>query len=52
MRDPQQTHLSVTEIALGWGYSSNSHFSRHFKKVHAVSPSLYRGAGVARMCIG
>ncbi|MDN3664778.1 GyrI-like domain-containing protein [Algibacter miyuki] len=34
--------LTVTEIAMQSGFSSNSSFSRAFKKFYAVSPSVFR----------
>ncbi len=35
-------HLSITEIALDCGFSSNATFTRAFKKMYGVSPSAYR----------
>ncbi|CAM8650322.1 DNA-binding transcriptional activator FeaR [Comamonadaceae bacterium] len=42
LRNPGNDSLSITEIALAWGFSSSSHFSRMFKKSVGVSPKLYR----------
>jgi len=36
------TNSTVTEIATAVGYSDPLYFSRHFRKVHGVSPSAYR----------
>lgn len=36
------TTLSVMEIAAATGYSDPLYFSRHFRRVHGVSPSTYR----------
>jgi AraC-like DNA-binding protein len=40
--DPGHTHRSVTEIALGWGFSNSAHFSRAFRAYTGCSPSEYR----------
>jgi AraC-like DNA-binding protein len=40
--DPNQLHRSITEIALSWGFSDPSHFSRRFKQAYGMSPSEYR----------
>ncbi|MDZ7892798.1 MAG: helix-turn-helix domain-containing protein [Rhodoferax sp.] len=42
MRNPANDKQSITEIALAWGFSSSSHFSRTFKQSLGVSPKLYR----------
>lgn len=36
------TSMSVTEIAAAVGYSDPLYFSRHFRRVHSVSPTTYR----------
>ena len=36
------TTSTVTEIATAVGYSDPLYFSRHFRRVHGVSPSAYR----------
>jgi AraC-like DNA-binding protein len=33
---------TLTEIAFSWGFSSSSHFSRIFKKLYGVPPSVFR----------
>lgn len=43
------TNRSVTDIALDAGFSDCAHFSRQFKALHGIAPSLSRGrAGAAR----
>lgn len=44
LADPSQSHRSITEIALSWGFSDPSHFGRRFKQAYGVSPSDYRAA--------
>jgi AraC family transcriptional regulator, arabinose operon regulatory protein len=36
------TTSTVTEIASAVGYSDPLYFSRHFRRVHGMSPSAYR----------
>ena len=40
--DPAQRHRTLTEIAFGWGFSSQSHFTRVFSKAYGMSPREYR----------
>ncbi|MDO9381918.1 MAG: helix-turn-helix domain-containing protein [Hyphomicrobiaceae bacterium] len=40
--DPNQLHRSITEIALSWGFSDPSHFSRRFRQAYGMSPSESR----------
>lgn len=35
-------HISITELSLQYGFSSNSSFTRAFKKFYGVSPSEFR----------
>lgn len=42
LRDPGQSHRSVSEIAFSWGFSDASHFARSFKAAYGVSPRDYR----------
>jgi len=42
LRNREQAHRSLTEIAYAWGYGSSSHFSRHFKSTFGMSPRLFR----------
>lgn len=39
---PLYTHLSVTQIAMRFGFNNMSHFSRIYKKHYGESPSTYR----------
>ncbi len=41
------TDRSVTDIALDAGFSDCAHFSRQFKALHGVAPSVSRGEGAA-----
>lgn len=38
----KKRHLTITEIAMGWGFNNSSHFSRIFKQRFNQSPSVYR----------
>lgn len=40
--DLKNKKLSITEIALRWGFGDSAHFSKIFKKVYGISPSQYR----------
>jgi AraC-like DNA-binding protein len=42
LRDPGQSHRSITDICFDWGFNSSSHFSRLFKEQFGVPPSRYR----------
>jgi AraC family transcriptional regulator, positive regulator of tynA and feaB len=46
LRDPSQTHRSITDVCFSHGFSSSSHFSRLFKDQFGVTPVHYR-AGLA-----
>ena len=37
----RNSKLTITEIALQWGFNDPSHFSRCFKEMYKVSPSQY-----------
>ncbi|ABM35926.1 helix-turn-helix domain-containing protein [Polaromonas naphthalenivorans] len=45
LKNPQEMHRSITDIALSWGFSSSSHFSRVFRSTLGVSPRSYRAGG-------
>ena len=40
--DPRLAHLSVTDIALRWGFSDSAHASRVFRRSFGISPGRYR----------
>jgi AraC-like DNA-binding protein len=40
--NPQLDHLSITTIAVSWGFNSSSSFSRAFRKHFKLSPRAYR----------
>lgn len=42
LRDPGQSHRSITDIALSWGFGNSSHFSRAFRLSMGTSPRTYR----------
>ena len=42
LRDPSQTHRSITDVCFSYGFSSSSHFSRLFKDGFGVAPARYR----------
>lgn len=44
LRNPAHAARSVTDIAMGWGFASSSHFSRLFRRTLGVSPKTYRHA--------
>jgi AraC-like DNA-binding protein len=39
LRDPKNRDVSVTEIAMRWGFSSHSHFCRLFRNAFGATPS-------------
>jgi AraC-like DNA-binding protein len=42
LKNPAEAHRPITDIALSWGFSSSSHFSRVFKSKLGMSPRSYR----------
>ena len=38
----QRTELSVSEIALSTGFSDQSHFAKHFRRLTGMAPSQAR----------
>lgn len=40
--DADQSHRTVLDIALNWGFNNAAHFSRIFKNQYEVSPTDYR----------
>jgi len=47
--DPLLARESITQIAIGCGFSDLSHFSRRFKAAYAMSPRDYRMLYLSRM---
>jgi AraC family transcriptional regulator, positive regulator of tynA and feaB len=45
LRDPGQSHRSISEIAFAWGFSDASHFTRSFKAAYGLAPRNYRREG-------
>ena len=43
LRNPLLAHLTITEIALQWGFNDMSHFSRVFRSRYGESPRAMRG---------
>ncbi len=44
LKDLKNKRISITEIALRWGFGDSAHFSKIFKKVYGISPRKYREA--------
>lgn len=42
LADPRLRRLSVSTIAARWGMPNSAHFSRLFRAVHGMPPSVYR----------
>ncbi len=42
----ERTFLSVKEVMALVGYNDPSHFSRDFRRLHGMSPSVLRSAGI------
>lgn len=42
LRASDNHHLTITDIAYSWGFTSSAHFSRSFRATFGVSPSEYR----------
>lgn len=43
LRDLKNKKLSITHIALKWGFWDSAHFSKIFKKAYGISPREFRG---------
>lgn len=43
----ERTFLSVKEVMALVGYNDPSHFSREFRRVHGVAPSVLRGDAIS-----
>lgn len=46
LESPAHLRRSWIDIALGWGFSSPSHFSRSFRRRFGASPSEFRARAV------
>lgn len=46
LADPAWKANSISEIALGCGFSTQSHFAREFKALYGLTPSQHRDAAV------
>lgn len=42
LRSPRAAAMSLTELALHWGFSSSAHFAGAFRRHFGISPSGYR----------
>ncbi len=42
LRDMKHSHRSITDIAFSNGFNSSSHFSTEFRRIHGVSPRIWR----------
>lgn len=42
MTDPASAHLTITEIAFGWGFNSAPHFARSFRERFGQAPRVFR----------
>lgn len=42
MADPAFAHLTITDIAFGWGFNSAPHFARSFRERFGQAPRVYR----------
>ncbi|MEJ8570848.1 helix-turn-helix domain-containing protein [Microbaculum marinum] len=42
LTDPRMAHLSITDIAMRWGFADSAHASRTFRKAYGMSPSAFR----------
>jgi AraC-like DNA-binding protein len=42
LADSQQSHRTIKEIAVGWGFSDMTHFGRRFKAINGMTPREYR----------
>lgn len=46
--DPRLQHLSITDVAFGWGFNSGPHFARSFRAHFGISPRDCRRMGLER----
>ncbi|MBT2186505.1 helix-turn-helix domain-containing protein [Sphingobium nicotianae] len=56
MADPASAHLTITDIAFGWGFNSAPHFARSFRERFGQAPRVYRreklGVGMPLRAVG
>jgi AraC-like DNA-binding protein len=45
LANPELAHVTITAIAVSWGFNSSSAFSRAFRKRFKLAPRAYRTAG-------
>lgn len=44
--NPRLQHLSITDVAFGWGFNSGPHFARSFREHFGMTPRDYRRLGL------
>jgi AraC-like DNA-binding protein len=49
LEDRKQDHLTIADIATGWGFSDMTHFSRSFKAKYKTLPSEFRKISKMRL---
>jgi AraC-like DNA-binding protein len=49
--NPRLQHLSITDIAFGWGFNSGPHFARSFRAHFGMSPRDFRRMGLERAAL-
>lgn len=52
MADPACAHLTITDIAFGWGFNSAPHFARSFRERFGEAPRVYRREKLAALAAG
>ncbi|MDP9900896.1 helix-turn-helix domain-containing protein [Variovorax ginsengisoli] len=50
LRSPAEATRSITDVALSWGFSNASHFSRVFKTHLGMSPREFKANASHRLC--
>jgi AraC-like DNA-binding protein len=51
LANPALAERAVSSIATKWGLFDPAHFSRLFKSTYGLSPTEYRGAALAELCM-
>lgn len=49
LRDPAHAHRRLIDIAFAWGFNSQAHFSRAFRRKFGQSPSAFRAQQAERL---